>query len=89
MNETESSIGHKKYHSAAGALEKHVFCFDFVLKTFFVGRELNWQYLTKDERYKSPTLKVSIKTCFVLSAAEFFVFISLRCFQEKQVEPVL
>ena len=49
---------------------------------------LNWQYLTKDERYKSSTLKVSMKTCFV-SAAEFFVFISLRCFQEKQVEPVL
>ena len=50
--------------------------------------QLNWQYLTKDERYKSSTLKVSMKTCFV-SAAEFFVFISLRCFQEKQVEPVL
>ena len=67
-----------------------IFCRSiFVLKTFFVGRELNWQYLTEDERYKSPTLKVSIKTCFVLSAAEFFVFISLRCFQEKQVEPVL
>ena len=54
-----------------------------------VGRELNWQYLTKDERYKSSTLKVSMKTCFVLYAAEFFVFISLRCFQENQVEPVL
>ena len=50
---------------------------------------LNWQYLTKDERYKSSTLKVSTKTRFVLSASEFFVFISLRCFQEKQVEPVL
>ena len=40
--------------------------------------QLNWQYLTKDERYKSSTLKVSMNTCFVLSAAEFFVFISLR-----------
>ena len=61
----------------------------FVLNNEPVFLQLNWQYLTKDERYKSSTLKVSVKTCFVLSAAEFFVFISLRCFQEKQVEPVL
>ena len=61
----------------------------FVLNNEPVFLQLNWQYLTKDERYKSSTLKVSMNTCFVLSAAEFFVFISLRCFQEKQVEPVL